>query len=127
MGRLREYHPGDRVIFERSPVDYVAYLLALHDLERETADAELTRRSIAVARSGVGLLDVIVYARVRSGGGPESEDPMLRRAVAGRLDDLLLDDDLDLFGGSQPRIVEAIGSTAERLRILEAALRCVRL
>src|SRR6185295_8260084 len=34
-GRLREYGRGDRVIFERSPADYLAYMLALSALHRD--------------------------------------------------------------------------------------------
>lgn len=40
VDRLRQYGVGDRVIFERSPVDYLAYLLALGDLDRDTAWAD---------------------------------------------------------------------------------------
>lgn len=61
LERVYEYRPGDRVIFERSPVDYPAYLLALGDLDRATADARLAARSIAMARDGVAQLEVIVY------------------------------------------------------------------
>jgi hypothetical protein len=122
IGRLREYDAGDRVVFERSPADYVAYMLALEDLSRDTADARLAERAIAIAREAMAMLDVVVYLP-GAGGGPETEDPQLRRAVDARLEGILVDDELDLFEGRRPFVVEAYGSTAQRLRALEAALR----
>ncbi len=122
VGRLCEYGAGERVVFERSPADYVAYLVALEDLRRETADAGLTERAIATAREAMGRLDLIVYVP-GTGGGPETEDPELGRAVDARLEGILLDNDLALVGDRAPLVVEAAGDTAQRLRILEAALR----
>ncbi|HEX4965656.1 MAG TPA: AAA family ATPase [Thermoanaerobaculia bacterium] len=125
VGRLQQYRAGDRVIFERSPVDYLAYLLALEDLDRDAADARLAERSLDVARGAVAFLDVIVYLPATGGGGsvPDSEDPELRRAVDARLESILIDDDFDMFTASRPSVLEALGSTAQRLRTLETALR----
>lgn len=124
LERLHQYRLGDRVIFERSPVDYPAYLLALGDLDRDTADARLAKRSIAMARDGIAQIDVIVYLPAEGWGGgvPESEDPELRRAVDTRLEAILLEDDFSMFAANRPLIVEAIGTTAQRLRTLEGAL-----
>jgi hypothetical protein len=125
VARLGEYQTGDRVVFERSPVDYVAYLLALGDLGREGASVGLTQRSIEVARDGVGQLDVIVYLPIDGGDAKvgDSEDPELRRAVDERLARILVDDDLDLFTAERPTVIEAPGTTARRLRFVETALR----
>lgn len=122
IGRLHQYGVGDRVIFERSPADFVAYLLALGDLGRDTADAALTSHSIAAAESAVALLDLIVYLPAVDVGAPESEDPNLRSAVDARLERILLNDDFGLFTNNRPSILELAGTTAQRLRGLEAAL-----
>jgi AAA domain len=123
VGRLHQYGAGDRVIFERSPADFLAYLLALDDMGRDTADAALARQSIAVAGSAVALLDLIVYIPAAGVDVPESEDPELRSAVDARLEGILLYDDFGLFIGDRPSILEIVGTTAQRLRRLEAALR----
>lgn len=125
VARLHRYRVGDRVIFERSPVDYLAYLLALRDLDRDTADAQLAERSIGVVRGAVALLDLIVFLPASGWGGgvPDSEDPELRRIVDDRLDGILIDDDFDMFTASCPSVLEAIGTTAQRLQMLETALR----
>ena len=124
VSRLHEYQVGNLVMFERSPVDYLAYLLALGDLDRNTADTRLTERSIDVARGAVDLLDVIVFLRPTDGAGrvSNSEDPELRHAVDLRLEGILLGDDFDMFTTSRPSILEAFGTTAQRLRSLEVSL-----
>jgi hypothetical protein len=120
--RLHHFRPGDRVIFERSPADFVAYLLALEDLRRDTADAALTKQGISAAGNAVALLDVIVYVPASDVPAPESEDPKLRRAVDARLEQILLEDVMGLFTNDGPLILELAGPTAQRLRGLEAAL-----
>lgn len=125
VGRLRQYGVGDRVIFERSPVDYLAYLLALGDLDRDTADARLAERALEVAQGSIGLLDAIVFLPAGDNDGvvPDAEDPQLRRTVNERLEEILLDDDSHLFTDERPVVVEAWGTTAERLRTVEGILR----
>jgi len=119
--RLRQYSAGDRVIFERSPADFLAYMLALDDLGRDSANAALARQSIEVAGGAVKLLDLIVYLPA-TGEVPESEDPELRNAMDARLEEILLNDELRMFKGHRPSILELAGTTAQRLRTLEAAL-----
>ena len=121
--RLQQYSIGDHVIFERSPADFLAYLLALDDLGRDTADAELAKQAIAVARRAMTLLDLVVHLPATNEGVPESEDPELRRAVDTRLQGILLDDEFGLFTSDRPSVLEVVGTTEQRLRSLEAALR----
>lgn len=101
----------------------MAYLLALDDLRRDTANAGIAKQSIAVAGSAVPLLDLIVYLPATGRGVHESEDPELRSAVDARLKGILLDDDFGLFTGDRPSILEIVGTTSQRLQSLEAALR----
>jgi hypothetical protein len=116
------------VIFERSPVDFLAYLLALGDLDRDRADARLAERAIEIVREGAAQLDLIVYLPAGDGNGgiAEEEDLELRRAMDARLEGLLLDGDLALFPADRPVVLEATGTTAQRLRTLEGALRLRR-
>jgi hypothetical protein len=125
LGRLDAYSETDRVIFERSAADFLAYLFALDDLGRMTADATLIEHALEMVKGGLGSLDLIVYTPAEDEGSivAEAEDPVLRRAVDTRLTGILLDDDLGVFGGGRPSIVEAIGTTGQRLRMIESALR----
>ena len=122
--RLRQYRRGDCVIFDRSPLDYVAYLQALVELNRQTADAALAQHAINVARDAIRLLDSIVFlpGRETSIYVPEEEDPELRLAVDIRLESILMNDELDILGADGPAVVEAAGSPSQRLKILERTL-----
>ncbi|MEP7274187.1 MAG: hypothetical protein ABI882_22020, partial [Acidobacteriota bacterium] len=125
IDRLRRYQPRERVIFERSPIDFLAYLLALNDVGRGEGTRQLIERSRGMVRSAIQLLDLIVFLPLNDKDGietPDSEDPELRRAVNSRLLDIFNDDDLKQSIANRPVVVEAIGSTAQRLRIVERAL-----
>ena len=119
--RLQQYKKGDCVIFERTIVDYVAYLQALEDLGGSMSDASLTARSLELARENTGRVDAIVFLPLRGfyGEAPSDEDLKLRRRVDYRLQALLLDDELDLFAGDGPTLIEATGTTQQRLAIVD--------
>ncbi len=122
--RLGRYTAGERVIFERCPVDYLAYLLALKDLKREDDDA-LVETAQTMILEAIRNLDLIVFLplnktdRIES---PDSEDPKLRRAVDSRLVAIFCEDELGVVSSGSPVIVEASGSTSQRLRIVEDAM-----
>jgi hypothetical protein len=115
------------VIFERSPVDFLGYLLALKDVGRGEGTAILIERSLDTVKKAIRLLELIVFLPVEENRSSlaiaESEDPALRSAVNRRLIDMFIDDDLNLFTSDTPVVVEASGSTPRRLRILETAVK----
>jgi hypothetical protein len=118
------YRSSDRVIFKRSPVDFLAYMLALEDLGRSGSDARLIEVSLGVVRDAVELLDLIVFLPLegRSEVG-EDEDPELRSAVNARLLGIFSEGDFNLFGSERPALLEAFGSTTQRLATLQTALK----
>jgi hypothetical protein len=119
--RLRQYKPGDHVIFERCPIDYVAYLDALVTLKRSSADNHLAKRSISIALDSIHLLDLIVFLpgnEIRL--VDEDEDPKLRDEVDAGLEDILMNDSLEMFGDASTRVIELTGSTAQRLDVLSS-------
>ena len=82
--------------------------------------------SLEIVRDAIQSLDVIVFlpagdARVTV--MHDLEDPVLRRTVDSRLQGILIDDDFGLFRSRRPLVLEATGTTAQRLRTLEAALQ----
>jgi hypothetical protein len=96
------------VVFERSPVDYLAYAAAGRDAARAEREAFLALQ-VPIVRASLAHLDLIAYLPLplagparRSGGGAgfrNRVDRCLRRA--------LLDDGYDLFGdGHRPAVVE---------------------
>lgn len=103
---------GRNVLFDRTPVDFVAYLHALDD------DDELDLDGI---REAMATLDLLVYVPIEE---PDrivvsaSEDRRLRRRVDERIRQLVIDDGLEL---GIP-ILEVSGDTPSRLaQVLRAA------
>ena len=124
IDRLRSHQPGDDVIFERCPVDYLAYLLALNDLQREKVDA-LAETARDAALNAIRQLDIILFLPLEEANGsdlPDSEDPKLQVAVDTRLRAIFGDDEFGIITSGRPTVVEASGSTARRLRMLEDAV-----
>jgi len=123
VARLEQYRKSDNVVFERCPADYLAYMLALRDLGRDSQASQVAAESVGIARSGMKRLDIVVLARLDEENFEvaDEEDPELRRLVDEKLESILSDNDLDLF--SELLIIETPGSTSERLQLIEAALR----
>jgi len=125
--RLRCYPSGARVIFERSPVDYLAYILALRDLHLDEVDS-LLQTAIGIVPRAIRNLDMIVFLPLDEAEAievPDSEDPRLRSAVDSRLGVIFGRDEFGIFN-SGCTLVEAIGPAAQRLRIVEAAMESHR-
>jgi hypothetical protein len=123
--RLRSHPPGERVIYERCPVDFLAYMLALEDLRRDAEATQIVERSLKMLKDAIKLLDLIVFLPLDDldcDVMPEAEDSELRIAVDKRLVCILCDDDFDFFNSLHPAILEVRGSTAQRLLKLESAL-----
>jgi hypothetical protein len=124
VDRLRTYKRDDLVIFERSPADYVAYLQALIDLDRQSADLRLVGQSIEMAREAFGSLDLVVFLPIRGIQieVPEEEDRKLRSRVDEVLEGILVHGELGIMVEAETKIVEACGTVEQRLRLLEAAI-----
>ncbi|MDZ8275723.1 AAA family ATPase [Microbacterium aquimaris] len=116
--RLLELSPGDDVIAERGPLDFLAYLIALDDLGRIHLDEDVLTRATALTAEAMTAVDLLVLLPISVDDGiraPEDEDPELRLAMNEAL--LELADDVELRVGTPA--AEAMGSRSERLSLLE--------
>ncbi len=120
--RIKAHSDDELVIFERCPLDYIAYMRALVDLKRETSDFNLLERSIDLAKRVIGRLDLVAYlpADETQNEIPEEEDLELRTAMDRNLSAILLKDELRIFTGPKPIVLELNGSVLQRLQILES-------
>jgi predicted ATPase len=101
-------HPvGKSVVFERSPVDYLAYAAAsVRSWSRAERSAFLSEHAADV-REALRHIDLVVLLPVARVPGRAFENAGFRRRVDAELRGALVDDDYDLFGGSgSPRVVE---------------------
>jgi predicted ATPase len=104
-------------IFDRCPLDFLAYLLAHDDSERFDVDDWLPR-----VRSAVEELDLIVFVPIEDPDRmmvPASEDAGLRRRVDEELREILEEDRWELGVD----VLEVTGSSSERARQVLAHLR----
>lgn len=107
------------LIAERCPLDFLAYLIALEQLERPVASSTLTQQALdAFPIVGFDLIAITALDDAIPLPIPDWEDLELRQQVNGILLDLITD--TDLVGDT--RIVEVGGSTTMRLEQLLAAL-----
>lgn len=122
--RLQQYQPGSQVVFERCAIDYVAYLQALIDLKRHSADAGILNQSIDLARSALQLVDIVVFLSAKQSHiyVPDEEDLELRAAVDTNLERFLLNDGLDLLTDGRPVVLEVCGTIEQRLKMIDLAM-----
>ena len=112
IDRLAEYAAGDKVIYERCPIDFLAYI--------EVLEPNQIAPLLGPISTALKNLDLLVFVPIEPAACPDSEYPKLRKAVDQRLNAILLDDD---FGIINLPVVEATGSTAQRLRIIHEAMK----
>ncbi|MFF2276025.1 hypothetical protein [Agromyces sp. NPDC058126] len=118
--RLLSDEHGERIIAERGPVDFLAYILALAEVTGRTSDDERIERAMAITADALRGVDVLVVLPL-SAGDPihvgHDEDLELREAMDRILLELI--DDPDLVG-EHLRVAEITGDPAARLAELEA-------
>lgn len=103
----------ESVIFERCPVDFLAYI---HALEPQSAEALLEPITDAMQQ-----LDLIIYLPLDQTSGA-GEFPKLQRAVDRRLCSIYREDEFGIMSSTNATVVEAIGPTDHRLRTLENSM-----
>ena len=110
VDRLRQHAHGERVIYERCPIDFLAYIAVL--------DPKAIEPALGMVAGSIQQLDRIVYLPLAEDDQMEVEYPKLRKAVDRRLSAIYREDEFGIVSGSGIEVVEAIGSTDERLRSL---------
>lgn len=122
--RLCGYAPGARVIAERSPLDFLAYILALGDLRRGGRIGGVIEAASALAARGMQHVDLLVVLSLNDADGivaPESEDLDLREAMNERLLEIVSTDELERLGIAHLRVLEVHGPRRARLAAVERA------
>ena len=112
LQRLKQYANDAKVIYERCPIDFLAYVecLSQTDIALRT---EVTQ--------ALHNLDLIVYLPVDNAIEVD-EFPKLRKAVDRRLSEIYREDDLGIMTETNLTVIEAIGPTDKRLRVVESIL-----
>lgn len=106
IDRLNQHAPGENVIYERCPADFLAYISTL-----DRQSVESVAEAVAEAMQH---LDLIVYLPLDTTNKAD-EYPKLQRAMDRRLSTILQEE-------TNTTVVEAAGPTDQRLRTLENAI-----
>ena len=112
LERLKHHTREARVIYERCPIDFLAYIAVLDTKSAESALDQVIE--------GMQHLDLIVYLPLDHNHAIEAEYPKLRKAVDRRLSAIYREDDFGIISGSGIEVIEATGSTEQRLRSIMA-------
>ena len=118
--RLGSSTAPERLIAERGPIDFLAYLLALEELGEATVSRDVLVRATDVTRDALGSVDLLVVLPLTGGiSVGDEEHPELRDAMNDALLELVGDEDVVASG---TRVVEIAGDRDERLGALEALI-----
>jgi AAA domain len=118
--RLGAHADDGNVILERCPVDFLAYLEVFG---RGANPEEFEAGSVMeMVEEAIGLLDLIVFLPLPPGDAMRAERPALQRAVDRELGSILRGDALSLPATGGPRVIEVMGTPAQRLAALEQAV-----
>ena len=113
---IAHHRRGASVIFERSPVDYLAYAAATRSMAASER-TEFLRLHVPAVRASVRNLDMIVLLPVSSKGHIVSrpgENERFRNRVDDELRRALIDDDYDLFEGRDAPLVLELSPSPDR-------------
>jgi len=116
VSALKGHSARARVMFERSPVDYLAYAAASGSAWQPGEKEEFLATHTPIVRDSIRHLDLVAYLPLSAMGprGRIGEDRQFRRRVDQRLRRVLLDDAYGLFAdGRTPRVV-ALPPAADR-------------
>lgn len=113
LTRLQQHTSGTKVIYERCPLDLLAYIAALDHRSSEALLGPVTK--------ALKYLDLIVYLPLTA-LFVDNEYPKLQKAVDRRLAAMLREDDYGILAANHLSVIEASGSTAQRLCALENAM-----
>ena len=113
IDRLNQHAKDVKVIYERCPVDFLAYINALQPQSTEALLEPITE--------AIQQLELIVYLPLDA-TNVNDEFPKLQRAVDRRLSSIFHEDEFGIMSSTNTTLVEAKGPTDLRLRTLESAI-----
>ena len=128
LERTQAYEKKDNVIFDRCPIDYLAYLM--HVSKRDLGDTSLDHWGDLARKVAKSLerLELIAFLPIVEGQEimlSFDEDEDFRLAVDRYFKQIYREDIYGLFSGQQPEVIELWGSRQSRLARLESQLaRC---
>lgn len=115
LERLKHHTREARVIYERCPIDFLAYIATL---DPKSAEPVLDQ-----VLEGMQHLDLVVYLPLDDDDDNVDADyPKLRKAVDRRLSAIFREDEFGITSSNGFLVAEAGGSTLQRLRLIDGII-----
>lgn len=114
IDRLQQHLPGERVIYERCPLDFLAYIAAL--------DARAAEALVQTVSDSLHHLDLIVYLPLDENNNADVDYSKLQKAVDRRLSRIFREDEFSIISANHAIVIEAEGSTQQRLQTIARSI-----
>ena len=125
MQQLNHSANEKNIIFDRCPIDFVAYAMCLADQDSfDLEDSEVGKRFSDI-KAALHHLDLIVFLPISKENSIlyTDENPAYRKLADKCFKKIFRDDACDIFPGyHQPRIIEITGERLARVKVLESYL-----
>jgi hypothetical protein len=125
IGQLNELAKEQNIIFDRCPVDFLAYAMCELDQDFiDINDSEISER-FSDMKAALNNLDLIVFLPITKENSIEytEENPAYRKAADKCFKKIYRDDICDIFPRyGHPRIIEIAGDRMARLKKVESYL-----
>ena len=115
----------DNIIFDRCPVDYIAYAMTILDQENSSINDSEVSDLFQDVKNALNTLDLIVFLPITTEHLIQytEENPAYRKAADKCFRRIYRDDACDIFPSfKHPKVIEIWGSPSARLKILESYL-----
>lgn len=113
----------DKVIYDRTPLDYVAYAMCcVAQDEYDLTDNEISERFPDIIEF-MQALDILLFIPLDSAIEYTEENPAYRIAADENFKRIIRDGEFDLLPEyRQPRVIEVVGNREARIRLIESYL-----
>jgi hypothetical protein len=125
ISQLKESDKAKNVIFDRCPVDFIAYALcALDQDDMDINDSEVSERFPDI-KTALNNLDLILFLPINQENLIEypEENPAYRKLSDKFFKKIYRDDACDIFPNyNHPKVIEIYGDRQARIKIVESFL-----
>ena len=130
LKRTSAYEKKDNVIFDRCPIDYIAYLMYVSKRDLSNTSLDYLRDLMMQVAKSLERLELIVFLPIVNQHkimlGSDDDDERFRFEVDGYFKQIYREDAHGLFSGQQPAVIELWGDRKSRLARLESHLKTMR-
>lgn len=122
---LNKYGNQPNVIFDRCPIDFIAYAMCCFRDNVEVHDSEIADRLDEI-KDALNCLDLIVFIPLSKDHSIDyhEENPAYRKLADRHFKELYRDEIIDIFPKyGHPKVIEVVGNRENRLKIVESYLK----